>query len=110
LPYSLSCGRRFRILNVIDQCAAGSCAANAKRDFSGECLATVVDTSRSGRRVARKLDRIADLRGRLCMVVSPSRGLQANRCRAANNGADMTSNAILKWQEERQVEWRLYRA
>ncbi len=32
---SLSCGRRFRILNVID-------------DFSRECLAAVVDTSLSG--------------------------------------------------------------
>lgn len=34
-PDSLYCGRRFRILNVID-------------DFSRECLAAVVDTSLSG--------------------------------------------------------------
>ena len=39
-------GRRFRILCVID-------------DFSRECLASVVDTSLSGIRVARELDRIA---------------------------------------------------
>ena len=47
---SLSCGRRFRILNVID-------------DFSRECLAAVVDTSLSGVRVARELDQIAEMRG-----------------------------------------------
>ncbi len=47
---SLSCGRRFRILNVID-------------DFSRECLAAVVDTSLSGIRVGRELDRIAEMRG-----------------------------------------------
>lgn len=54
---SLSCGRRFRILNVID-------------DFSRECLAAVVDTFLSGDRVARELDRIAEMRGYPCMVVS----------------------------------------
>ena len=43
---ALADGRRFRILCVID-------------DFSRECLATVVDTSISGIRVARELDRIA---------------------------------------------------
>ena len=53
---------------------------------------TVVDTSLSGIRVARELDRIAELRGHPCMVVS-------------NNGTELTSNAILSWQEERQVEW-----
>ena len=47
---SLSCGRRFRILNIID-------------DFSRECLAAVVDTSIGGVRVARELDPIAELRG-----------------------------------------------
>ena len=40
-------GRRFRVLCVID-------------DFSRECLAAVVDTSISGQRVARELDRIAE--------------------------------------------------
>lgn len=54
---SLSCGRRFRILNVID-------------DFSRECLAAVVDTSLSGIRLGRELDRIAEMRGYPCMVVS----------------------------------------
>ena len=76
---ALSCGRRFRVLCVID-------------DFSRECLATVVDTSLSGVRVARELDLIAETRGYPCMVVS-------------DNGTELTSNAILKWQEDRKVEW-----
>ena len=76
---ALSDGRRFRILNVID-------------DFSRECLALVVDTSLSGQRVARELDRIAEMRGLPSMVVS-------------DNGTELTSNAILKWQEDRVVEW-----
>jgi len=54
---SLPCGRRFRILNVID-------------DFSRECSAAVVDTSLSGNRVGRELDRIAEMRGYPRMVVS----------------------------------------
>ena len=76
---ALSDGRRFRILRVIG-------------DFSRECLATAVDTSISGIRVARELDRIAEMRGYPCMVVS-------------DNGTDLTSNAMLEWQEDRQVEW-----
>jgi putative transposase len=76
---SLIDGRRFRILCVID-------------DFSRECLATVADNSISGVRVARELDRIAGVRGYPCMVVS-------------DNGTELTSNAILQWQEERSVEW-----
>ena len=71
--------RRFRILCVID-------------DFSRECLATVVDNSISGIRVARELDRISEMRGYPCMVVS-------------DNGTELTSNAILKWQQERGVAW-----
>jgi transposase InsO family protein len=38
-------------------------------DFTRECLGLVVDTSLSGLRVGRELDRIADLRGRPAMVV-----------------------------------------
>lgn len=76
---NLSCSRRFRILNVID-------------DFSRECLAAVIDTSLSGVRVARELDRIAEMRGYPCMVVS-------------DNGTELTSNAILKWQEDQKINW-----
>ena len=71
--------RRFDILCVID-------------DFTRECLATIVDNSLSGIRVARELDRICEGRGRPCMIVS-------------DNGTELTSNAILKWQEDARVEW-----
>ncbi len=54
--------------------------------------AAVVDTSIGGARVARELDKIAELRGYPCMVVS-------------DNGTELTSNAMLKWQEERKVGW-----
>ncbi len=76
---ALEDGRRFRVLNVID-------------DFSRECLAAVVDTSIGGARVARELDLIAELRGYPCMVVS-------------DNGTELTSNVMLKWQEDRNVDW-----
>ena len=76
---ALAEGRRFRILCVID-------------DFSRECLATVVDSSIPGIRVARELDRIAAMRGYPCLVVS-------------DNGTELTSNAILKWQQDRGVAW-----
>jgi hypothetical protein len=55
-------------------------------------MATVVDNSLSGERVNRELDRIAQARGYPCMIVS-------------DNGMELTSNAILKWQQERFVEW-----
>jgi len=76
---ALADSRRFRILCVID-------------DFSRECLATVADNSISGERVTRELDRIAAARGYPCMIVS-------------DNGTELTSNALLKWQEEHAVEW-----
>ena len=76
---ALEDGRRFRVLNVID-------------DFSRECLAAVVDTSISGQRVARELDQIAEMRGYPGQVVS-------------DNGTELTSNAMLKWQEDRKVKW-----
>ena len=76
---ALADSRRFRILAVID-------------DFSRECLALVTDNSLSGIRVARELDRIAELRGYPCLIVS-------------DNGTELTSNAILSWQEKRKAEW-----
>jgi putative transposase len=72
-------GRRFRVLVVVD-------------DFTRECLALVVDTSLSGRRVSRELDTLIALRGRPLMVVS-------------DNGTELTSHAILQWQEDHAVEW-----
>ena len=72
-------GRRFRILCVID-------------DFSQECLATVVDNSLLGERVAHELDAIAERPGYPYMVVS-------------DNGTELTSNAILARQHDCSVEW-----
>lgn len=76
---ALASSRRFRVLTVVD-------------DFSRECLALVADNSLSGVRVARELDRVVEVRGAPCMVVS-------------DNGTELTSRAILTWQEERGVEW-----
>ena len=76
---TLVSGRRFRILTLVD-------------DFSRECLALVLDTSLTGMRVARELDRVAEIRGYPGMIVS-------------DNGSELTSNAILAWQQQRAVEW-----
>ena len=76
---TLDSGRRFRILTLVD-------------DFTRECLGLVVDTSLTGLRVARELDRIAEVRGYPGMIVS-------------DNGTELTSNAILAWQQEHDVEW-----
>ena len=76
---ALNSGRRFRVLAVVD-------------DFTRECLALVVDTSLSGLRVGRELDRIIEIRDSPAMIVS-------------DNGTELTSHAILRWQEERGVLW-----
>lgn len=47
---ALDDGRRFRMLNVVD-------------DFTRECLASVVDTSLSGVWVVRELDRLCHVHG-----------------------------------------------
>jgi putative transposase len=53
----LACGRRFRILNIVD-------------DVTRECLAAIPDTSISGRRVARELTVLIERRGKPGMIVS----------------------------------------
>ena len=75
----LTGGRRFRVLTVVDDCTR-------------ECLGLVADTSLSGLRVARELDRIIEGRGKPKMIVS-------------NNGSEFTSNAILQWTDRTKVEW-----
>src|SRR3984885_921668 len=75
----LACGRRFRILNIVD-------------DVTRECLAAIADISISGRRVARELTALIERRGKPGMIVS-------------DNGTEFTSNAILRWSKEHQVEW-----
>jgi len=72
-------GRRFRVLAIVD-------------DFTRECLALVADTSLSGHRVVRELDTLIAARRRPAMVVS-------------DNGTELTSMAILRWQQETGVGW-----
>jgi putative transposase len=75
----LTDGRRFRVLTVVDDCTR-------------ECLALVADTSLSGTRVARELDRLLIERGKPKMVVS-------------DNGSELTSNTILTWADQSRVAW-----
>src|SRR5687768_2479312 len=70
---------RFRVLNIVD-------------DVTRECLAAIPDTSISGRRVARELTALIERRGRSGLIVS-------------DNGTELTSNAVLVWQKDHQVEW-----
>jgi putative transposase len=72
-------GRRFRVLAIVD-------------DFTRECLSLVVDTSLSGARVARELDRLIEERGQPCSIVS-------------DNGTELTSRAMLRWQLATGVAW-----
>jgi putative transposase len=74
-----ACGRRFRILNVVD-------------DVTRECLAAVPDTSISGKRVARELSTLIERRGKPGLIVS-------------DNGTELTSNAILAWCAEHRIDW-----
>jgi putative transposase len=72
-------GRRMRVLIVVDDCTR-------------ECLALVADTSISGIRVARELDRLLVERGKPKTIVS-------------DNGTELTSNAILRWTDDHKVAW-----
>ena len=76
---TLVCSRRIRMLAVVD-------------DFTRENLAPVVDTSLSGARVARELDAIIAVRGKPLMI-------------ASDNGTELTSLAILRWAQDRRIEW-----
>lgn len=75
----LGCGRRFRILTVVD-------------DFTKECLTLVADTSLSGARVARELDHVIATRGQPATIVS-------------DNGTEFTSCAILSWSQKLRLDW-----
>jgi putative transposase len=70
--------RACRILCVVDE-------------FSRECLGLIADTSLSGSRVARELDKIITISGKPRTVVS-------------DNGTELTRMAILRWSRERAVD------
>jgi putative transposase len=75
----LADGRRFRVLVIVD-------------DFTRECLALVADTSLSSHRVVRELEALVGWRGKPLMVVS-------------DNGTELTSHAILRWQQDTGIAW-----
>ena len=72
-------GRRFRVLNIVD-------------DVTRECLAAIPDTSISGARVARELTALIAQRGKPQMIVS-------------DNGTEFTSNAVLSWSGAHKIDW-----
>lgn len=76
---SFTDGRRFRVLCIVD-------------DFTRECLGLIPDTSLSGARVTRELNRIIALCGKPTTCVS-------------DNGTEFTSMAILRWTNETRVGW-----
>ena len=76
---ALTDGRRFRILAVVD-------------DFSRDNLVLIADTSLSGHRFARELDKVIAERGMPKVIVS-------------DNSTEFTSMAILKWVQESDVDW-----
>jgi len=71
-------GRRFRSLNILD-------------DFSKECVHIEVDTSLSGRRVARVLDRLQVTHGLPDNIV-------------LDNGPEFTSRAMVEWEDQNPTE------
>lgn len=75
----LATGRRFRMLNIVD-------------DVTRECIGAAVDTSISGRRVVRELTDLIAERGRPKLIVS-------------DYGTELTSNAVLAWSGDVGVEW-----
>jgi len=74
----LANGRRFRVLNVVD-------------DFSRECVLQVVDFSISGQRLARELDRLAERRPLPKTIV-------------CDNGPELTSKALFFWSRRTGVK------
>jgi len=74
----LATGRRFRVLNVVD-------------DYTRECVLQVVDFSISGERVARVLGELAVTRGMAAQLVS-------------DNGPEFTSKAMFLWAQQSAVK------
>jgi putative transposase len=74
----LSYGRRFRVLNVVD-------------DYSRECVGQLIDVSISGQRLARYLDQLAKQRSLLKTIV-------------CDNGTELTSKAMFFWSQSRGVK------
>lgn len=76
----LSCGRRIRILTVVD-------------DFTRECIKLTVETSLTGKRVAKELSELICDRGKPKFIRS-------------DHGSEFTSHALLKWRHDQGVNWQ----
>ena len=74
----LACGRRFRILNVVD-------------DHTRECVGQLADVSTSGARMARYLSKLGLERNLPVSIV-------------CDNGTEMTSKAMFFWSRETGVK------
>ena len=72
-------GRRIRCMTIVD-------------DYSRECLNIVVDTSLNGQRVCEELAMLMSVRGKPAQVIT-------------DNGTEFTSNKVVKWSQEQQVNW-----
>lgn len=74
----LADGRRIRLLNIVD-------------DYTRECLYIEVDTSLSGKRVTRVLDRLAEFRGLPDRLVT-------------DNDPEFTGKVLDSWAYEKGVK------
>ena len=79
LSDSISTGRRIRILSVIDA-------------YSRECLALEVDTSLSGERVCRVLEKICKEKGYPETIIT-------------DNGPEFRSKQFSKWLNHNKINW-----
>jgi len=77
---ALADGRRMRLLTVIDT-------------YTRECLCISVDTSINGRKVTEVLNELIVTNGRPKTILS-------------DNGTEFTSNVILKWSSDHQIDWQ----
>ena len=77
---TLVCGRKIRALAVIDE-------------YTRECLNITVDTGLGGKRVTRVLDHLIECRG-------PPKAIRSD------NGTEFTSNTILQWVHEHNLQWQ----
>jgi putative transposase len=81
---TLACGRRFRMLAVVD-------------DFTRECLALVADTS-----VVARPRRAESLMPLSQLAASP---LRKPPTIVSDNGTELISLAILRSTQDRRIEW-----
>ena len=74
---SMVSGRKFRTLNIIDDCTR-------------EALAIEIDTSLSSKRVTRILDRVIEERGKPVRI-------------RVDNGPEFTSNEFVLWAKDKEI-------